>query len=183
MMQNQKKYILGTGSIIILVLIFLFRSEFWREYLQTKLNEQIAIRGWMMDVGTSSGHLFGTTHLNNITLGHTSGSLILIDKTSVNFGVLSSIFSTPVLDLITVEGMNAQLSGDIYQSNSTQKNNSLLRIPYHIRSFFVQGEITTNIKGDKYTVNLMAGGGLTGMKTPSLNFDLLIRKLSVWLGL
>ena len=173
MMQNRKKYILVTGSIIILVLIFLFRSVVWGEYLQTKLNEQIALSGWRMDVGTSSGHLFGTTHLNDVTLGHTSGSLILIDKTSVNFGVLSSIFSTPVLDLISVEGMNAQLSGDIYQSNSTQKNNSLLNIPYHIRSFFVDGKITTNIKGKKYTVNLMAGGGLTGMETPSLNFDLL----------
>ena len=121
MMQNQKKYILGTGSIIILVLIFLFRSVVWGEYLQTKLNEQIAISGWMIDVGTSSGHLFGTTHFNEVTLGHTSGSLILIDKTSVNFGVLSSIFSTPVFDLISVEGINAKLSGDIYQSNSKQK--------------------------------------------------------------
>ena len=147
MMQNQKKYILSTGSIIILVLIFLFRSDFWREYLQTKLNAQIAISGWRMDRGATSGHLFGTTHLNDVTLEHTSGSLILIDKTSINFGVLSSIFSTTVLDLITVEGMNAQLSGDIYQSNSKQ-NNSLLKIPYHIRSFFVQGEITTNIKGE-----------------------------------
>jgi len=31
MMQNRKKYILGTGSIIILVLIFLFRSAVWGE--------------------------------------------------------------------------------------------------------------------------------------------------------
>ena len=73
MMQNQKKYILGIGSIIILVLVFLFRSEVWREYLQTKLNEQIAISGWRMDMGASSGHLFGTTHLNDVTLRHTSG--------------------------------------------------------------------------------------------------------------
>ena len=102
MMQNQKKYILGTSLIIILVFIFLFRSAVWGEYLQTKLNEQIVLSGWRMDVGTSSGHLFGTTYFNEVTLGHTSGSLILIDKTSVNFGVLSSIFSTPVLDLISV---------------------------------------------------------------------------------
>ena len=89
-------------------------------------------------MGTSSGHLFGTTHLNDVTLGHTSGSLILIDKTSVNFGVLSSIFSTPVLDLISVEGMNAHLSGHIYQSNSIQKNKS---------SFYSESHPTCN----KYT--------------------------------
>ena len=92
MVQNKKKYILGISAAIILFLMILLRVAVWGEFIQKKLNEKITSTGWSIDVGSSSGTLFGTMLLQNISLSHQDGSQILIKKSSINFGHIESFF-------------------------------------------------------------------------------------------
>ena len=91
MMEKGKKYILIAPAVIIFVLILIFRTAVWGEYLQSELNKRIITSGWSVEVEQSSGYLIGTTILNNVDLKHTNGSSIGIEKASINIGIFSSL--------------------------------------------------------------------------------------------
>ena len=109
-MQNQKKYILGTCAALILLFMILLRAAVWGEFIQKKINEKIAPSDWSINVGKSSGTLFGTMHLQDITLSQQNGPQILIKKSSINFGYIASFFGEITFDMLTIEEMSTQIS-------------------------------------------------------------------------
>ena len=169
MMETWKKHIVIT-VIISTILVFLLRSVVWESFFEIKLNEKLSLSGWQLSVQKSSGHILGTTYLNGVTIYHKNGSNINVDKLSVNFGILSSLISTPVFDFVSVEGLNVDLSN--HYSSSIKKGGFALNIPYHIRSFFVDGRVKININKTIYDANIMIGGELIGMEAPSLKCDI-----------
>ncbi len=172
MMEKGKKYILIAPAALIFVLTLILRTAVWGEYLQSELNNRIRTSGWSVKVEQSSGYLFGTTILSNVNLSHINGSSIGIDKASINIGILSSLIGFTSLDLLTVEGLSLNYANDDYSKDSSKQSFERLNIPFHIRSFFIEGKVQSNIKANKYIFDIMVGGELIGGETPLLNCDL-----------
>ena len=172
MMEKGKKYILIAPAALIFVFILILRTAVWGEYLQSELNNRIKASGWSVKVEQSSGYLFGTTILSNVNLSHINGPSIGIDKASINIGILSSLIGSPSLDLLTVEGLSLNYANHDYSKDSSKQSLERLNIPFHIRSFFIEGKVQSNIKANKYIFDIMVGGELIGGETPLLNCDL-----------
>ena len=173
MMQMGKKYLLIAPAILITILVLSLRTSVWNSYFQSELNKYINSSGWSIQVERAEGYLFSTSVFNNINLIHNNGSSLKIKESSINIGLFSSLLGTPVFDLLTLEGIHLNFSGDIYSQEETGKeSDSVLNIPFHVKSFFVDGKVRSNIKSKKYIFNIMAGGEIIGLEKPLLKCDL-----------
>jgi len=144
----------------------------WNIYVEPKINKKLKVNGWDFKIENSSINFFGTTQLKNVIASHKFGSVVNIEKLSFNLGIFSSIFDVKVLDLLTVEGFDALYVADTNSVKTDQVENLMVDIPYHIKSFFIDGRFTSNINGEDYTFNVISGGDLNGKENPVLNFDL-----------
>ena len=172
MVQNKKKYILGISAALILFLMILLRAAVWGEFIQKKLNEKIAPTGWSIDVGSSSGSLFGTMHLQNISLSHQDGPQILIKKSSINFGHIASFFGETTFDILSIEGMATEFDKTWTKMDSSKIGRQPINIPFHVKSFFVSGQIMSAFNEQFYQMNLKIGGEFEGGTRPILVCDL-----------
>ncbi len=177
MMVNRKKYILSVSAVLILFLMILLRAAVWGEFIQKKINEKIAPSGWSIDVGKSSGTLFGTMHLQDITLIQQDGPQVLIKNSSVNFGYVASLFGEITFDMLTIEGLWTQIDKNWAKADSGKIERKPVNIPFHVKSFFVSGQIVSTFNEHSYHLNLKVGGEFDGGNQPILNCDLL--KLSL----
>ena len=177
MMVNRKKYILSVSAVLILFLMILLRAAVWGEFIQKKINEKIAPSGWSIDVGKSSGTLFGTMHLQDITLIQQDGPHVLIKNSSVNFGYVASLFGEITFDMLTIEGLWTQIDKNWAKADSGKIERKPVNIPFHVKSFFVSGQIVSTFNEHSYHLNLKVGGEFDGGNQPILNCDLL--KLSL----
>ena len=172
MVQNKKKYILGISAALILFLMILLRAAVWGEFIQKKLNEKIASTGWSFDVGSSSGSLFGTMHFLNISLSHQDGPQILIKKSSINFGHIASFFGETTFDILSIEGMVTEFDKTWTKMDSSKIGRQSINIPFHVKSFFVSGQIMSAFNEQFYKMNLKIGGEFEGGTRPILVCDL-----------
>ena len=152
--------------------MILLRAAVWGEFIQKKFNEKIASTGWSIDVGSSSGTLFGTMHLQNISLSHQEGSQILIKKTSINFGHIASFFGEITLDILSVEGLSTEFDKTWTKMDSSKVGRQPINIPFHVKSFFVSGQIMSAFNEQSYKINLKIGGEFEGGTRPILVCDL-----------
>ena len=137
-----KKFLLIAPAILITILVLSLKTSVWNSYFQSELNKYINSSGWSIQVERAEGYLFSTSVFNNINLIHNNGSSLKIKESSINIGLFSSLLGTPVFDLLTLEGMHVNYSGDIYSQEETGKESDLvLNIPFHVRSFFVDGKV------------------------------------------
>ncbi len=171
-MQKQKKYILGTCAALILLFMILLRAAVWGEFIQKKINEKIAPSDWSINVGKSSGTLFGTMHLQDITLSQQNGPQILIKKSSINFGYIASFFGEITFDMLTIEEMSTQISKNWTKTDSAKIERKPVNIPFHVKSFYVTGQIVSTLNEQTYHMNLKIGGEFDGGTQPILNCDL-----------
>ena len=172
MVQNKKKYILGISAALILFLMILLRAAVWGEFIQKKFNEKIASTGWSIDVGSSSGTLFGTMHFQNISLSHQEGSQILIKKSSINFGHIASFFGEITFDILSIEGLSTEFDKTWTKMDSSKVGRQPINIPFHVKSFFVSGQIMSAFNEQFYKMNLKIGGEFEGGTRPILVCDL-----------
>ena len=154
MVQNKKKYILGISAALILFLMILLRAAVWGEFIQKKLNEKIASTGRSIDVGSSSGTLFGTMHLKNIYLSHQDGPQILIKKSSINFGHIASFLGEITFDILSIEGLSTEFDKTWIKMDSSKVGKQSINIPFHVKSFFVSGQIMSAFNEQFYKINL-----------------------------
>lgn len=152
--------------------MILLRAAVWGEFIQKKLNEKIASTGWSIDVGSSSGSLFGTMHLQNISLSHQEGSQILIKKSSLNFGHIASFFGETTFDILSIEGLSTEFEEAWTKLDSSKVGRQSINIPFHVKSFFVSGQIMSGINEQFYKINLKIGGEFEGGTHPILVCDL-----------
>ena len=172
MVQNKKKYILGISAAIILFLMILLRVAVWGEFIQKKLNEKITSTGWSIDVGSSSGTLFGTMQFQNISLSHQDGPQILIKKSSINFGHIASFFGEITFDILSIEGLSTEFDKTWTKMDSSKVGRQSINIPFHVKSFFVSGQIMSPFNEQFYKINLKIGGEFEGGTHPILVCDL-----------
>ncbi len=172
MVQNKKKYILGISAAIILFLMILLRVAVWGEFIQKKLNEKITSTGWSIDVGSSSGTLFGTMQFQNISLSHQDGPQILIKKSSINFGHIASFFGEITFDILSIEGLSTEYDNTWTKMDSSKVGRQSINIPFHVKSFFVSGQIMSPFNEQFYKINLKIGGEFEGGTHPILVCDL-----------
>ena len=172
-MYFKKKYIVSGFVIFLLTTIFLFRSIDWKYRLNNWVNQKIGLMGWEMKIEDSLGSFFGTTYLENVKFSHSLGSIIKIEKLSFNIGFISSIINHPVFvfDLITMEGLEAN-----YISNQNSMNEEFyknpIKIPFSVKSFFIDGLLTSNLNGHNNTFNILLGGELRKEQYSTIHFDL-----------
>lgn len=152
--------------------MILLRAAVWGEFIQKKFNEKIASTGWSIDVGSSSGTLFGTMHLQNISISHQEGSQILIKKSSINFGHIASFFGEITLDILSVEGLSTEFDKTWTKMDSSKVGRQPINIPFHVKSFFVSGQIMSAFNEQFYKINLKIGGEFEGGTRPILVCDL-----------
>ena len=104
---------------------------------------------------------------------HSLGSIIKIEKLSFNIGFISSIIHNPVFvfDLITIEGLEAN-----YISNQNSINEEFyknpINIPVSVKSFFIDGFLTSNLDGHNNAFNILLGGELKKEQYSTIQFDL-----------
>ena len=152
--------------------MILLRAAVWGEFIQKKFNEKIASTDWSIDVGSSSGTLFGTMHFQNISLSHQEGSQILIKKSSINFGHIASFFGEITLDILIVEGLSTEFDKTWTKMDSSKVGRQPINIPFHVKSFFVSGQIMSAFNEQFYKINLKIGGEFEGGTRPILVCDL-----------
>ena len=153
--------------------MIVLRAAVWGEFIQKKINNKIAPSGWSIKVGSSSGYLFGTMHLKDIILTQQNGPTISIQNSSINFGHLTSLFGAVTFDLLTVENMKTELGKNWAQSKDGIGQKQPLNIPFHIKSFFISGQLISLFNDVSYPLDLKIGGEFKGGKLPTLNCDLL----------
>ena len=172
-MYSKKKYLIAGFVILLLTTIFLFRSINWKHRLNNWVNQKIVHTGWEMKIEDSLGSFFGTTYLENVIFSHSLGSIIKIEKLSFNIGFISSIIHNPVFvfDLITMEGLEAN-----YISNQNSINEEFyknpINIPVSVKSFFIDGFLTSNLDGHNNAFNILLGGELKKEQYSTIQFDL-----------
>ena len=172
MMLNRKKYILGTGAVLILVIMFILRAEFWGAYIQSKINEKIFHKGWTINIGKISGSLIGTTNFEEISFIHNIGTQVKIEKMSINVGYLATLSGELTFDILTIDEMTTHIDNKLGIDSSDSLDINELKIPFHIKSFFVSGKILSIINENPYRLNVMVGGKLKGGDHPILMCDL-----------
>ena len=169
-----KNYILVITVILVITCTVLLQSVFLGGYIHQRINKKLGNSGWEFIVDNSKINLFGTSIFNKVYLSHKFGSIVSIEKISFNFGLISSIVGPIVIDLLSVEGMDAVYIKNIESSNINKKNNNMIfDLPYNIKSFFVDGRITPEIENKKLTFNIILGGSFNGRNNPIINFDLM----------
>jgi hypothetical protein len=173
MMQNPKKYIIGTIAVFILLFMILIRAAVWGEFIENRLNEKLFSRGWNIDVGNSSGTLFGTVYLNDITINHQDGQQIYISKSSINFSYIQSFLREITFDILSVEDFSAEINKDWFILDSTKQSIKSFNIPFNVRSFFTSGKIGVVVNEQPLHMSLQIGGELIGGLEPTLKCDLL----------
>ncbi|MEC9050470.1 MAG: hypothetical protein VYD66_06700, partial [Candidatus Neomarinimicrobiota bacterium] len=152
--------------------MILLRVAVWGDFIQKKLNEKITSTGWSIDVGSSFGTLFGTMHLQNISLSHQDGSQILIKKSSINFGHIASFFGEITFDILSIEGLSTEFSKTWTKMDSSKVGTQSINIPFHVKSFFVSGQIMSAFNEQFDKINLKIGGEFEGGTRPILVCDL-----------
>lgn len=173
MMQKRKKYILGTSAVLILFLMIILRASVWGDFIQKKINEKIGTSGWSIQVGKSSGYLFGTMHLENVILNQENGPHVSIENSSINFAHLATLFGDITFDLLTLENMATELNQNWIKSGNDFDKTKSINLPFHIKSFFVSGRINSKLNDQSYAIDMKVGGEFKGGMHPTLNCDLL----------
>ena len=177
MMKNRKKYIIGAGIGFLLIFIAILRTTVWIGFIEKKVNEKLAVKGWNIQIEKSSGILTGTTKFYNLTLKHYNSQNIDIDIATVNFGFIESFFGNVTFDLISIEG----LSGDVDYLWENKMSEEIQQNPFHfpffVKSFFIEGDISSVINNNSFNLDLKMGGEIIGGSKPIIHFDLL--KLSI----
>jgi len=169
-----KNYVIAIITILGIVSTFLLQSVFFDGYIYQRMNKKLSNIGWELEVNDSNINLLGTSHLNKVKLLHDSGSIIRVEKVTFNFGVFSSIFGQTVIDLLTIEGLDAvNISYNKPSSNQNNDKKINFNIPYNIKSFFLDGRVSPNLKSKQLTFNVVVGGSFNGKENPMVNFDLM----------
>jgi len=172
-MQIGKKYSLIAIAICLMSLIIIFGAKILDFYAYSSFNKILKTNGWTMQIKTSSGNFLTSIKLENINLYHESGTTVKIDNVLINLGLFSSIFDELVLDLLNIEGLDICFIKSENISKKHKSVNDFINIPFHIKSFFVDGRLSSKIQNENYIFNIIMGGRLKGMENPNVNFDLL----------
>ena len=172
-MQINKKY----NKIIVLVFIIgsilILGVKSLDNYIQSVLEKRIEKYGWKIKIGNSSRNLLSTTVYEDIILSNISGSEVSIGKVSVNLNLLSFIIGNPSINFLSIEGIDAFYSKGETIAKKTENVNNFLKVPFHIKSFFIDGRLTSYFNEEQYSLNIIASGRLKGLKNPVIKFDLL----------
>ena len=172
-MHTLKKYLIGFGVVAIFFIIILLRAAVWNDFIQDKINGVLESSGWSISAEKSSGHLLGTTYLENLTLTPSSGIPIRIEKASFNLGIISSIIGPITFDLLTIESFNAPILDEWFKSDSLVSKYEPLFVPFNVKSFFISGELLAQVSSQPYGLRIKIGGEIIGGSNPSFHCDLM----------
>ena len=173
MVHTLKKYLIGFGVVAIFFIIILLRAVVWNDFIQDKINGVLESSGWSISAEKSSGHLLGTTYLENLTLIPSSGIPIRIEKASFNLGIISSIIGPITFDLLTIESFDASISDEWFKSDSSVSKYEPLFVPFNVKSFFISGELLAQVNSQPYGLWIKVGGEIIGGSNPSFHCDLM----------
>ena len=111
--------------------------------------------------------------MDNVTLSHSNGSLVKIEKLTFNISLISSIFNNPIIDfdLVTMEGLEADYVPNTLSNNQDFHKNPT-NIPFNVSTFFIDGALRSKIDGKYMIFNIMMGGELKTEEYSTINFNL-----------
>ena len=137
MVKNLKKQLLGIAVLLIVTILILLKSNLWKNFVISKVNESLSSHGWTMDIEDISGHILAKTRFSNITFSHKEFHPIYIQSLDINIGILPSLFGFPTLDLLFTESVSFDLSNGLmkFKSKSPVENIGIT-IPLNIKSFY-----------------------------------------------
>ena len=100
MMNKRKKYLLGTLFVFLPLIVTFSQVSIWENQLKSALMKKINQYDWNLNVDELSGNFISTIVMKDLIFEKKNGERIIIDKISINFGILSSLFGETVFDLI-----------------------------------------------------------------------------------
>ena len=172
-MYYKKKYLFPIIFFISLLFVIIFQSINWEGRFYSWINDKLTHTGWELIVGESTGSIIGSSYLDNVTLSHSNGSIVKIEKLTFNISLISSIFNNPIIDfdLVTMEGLEADYVPNTLSNNQDFQKNPT-NIPFNISTFFIDGALRSNIDGKYMIFNIMMGGELKTEEYSTINFNL-----------
>ena len=172
-LRHLKVYLFLVLLILILLIGILGRTSFHTRYIESLINNRISTLDLKLTIEKTSGFLFSTFYFDNIQITNLNKSVYSIKKTAININLLSLLFGESTLDLVSLEGINGIIQ-------KTKKNNrkifnfsESLKVPFDIKSLFIDGKLNRSINGNEYGFNFFIGGSFTKKNGNNLSCDIL----------
>ena len=172
-LRHLKVYLFLVLLILILLIGIVGRTSFHTRYIESLINNRISTLDLNLTIEKTSGFLFSTFYFDNIQITNLNKSVYSIKKTAININLLSLLFGESTLDLVSLEGINGIIQ-------KTKKNNrkifnfsESLKVPFDIKSLFIDGKLNRSINGNEYGFNFFIGGSFTKKNGNKLSCDIL----------
>ena len=171
-LKHLKAYLFLALSILTLFFGILGRTSIHTKYIESILNNRISNSDWNLTIKKSSGFLFLTSYLYDIKITDPDESVYYVKKTAININLLSFLIGERTLDLVSLEGINVKIK-------QTKKNNKRifnfsepLKVPFNIKSLFINGKLNRSINENNYDLNFFIGGSFKKNNGNNLNCDI-----------
>ena len=172
-LRHLKVYLFLVLLILILLIGVFGRTSFHTRYIESLINNRISTLDLNLTIEKTSGFLFSTFYFDNIQVTNSNKSVYSIKKIAININLLSLLIGESTLDLVSLEGINGIIQ-------KTKKNNrkifnfsESLKVPFDIKSLFIDGKLNRSINGNEYGFNFFIGGSFTKENGNNLRCDIL----------
>ena len=167
-----KVYLFLALSILILLFSIFGRTSFHTKYIESLINNRISTSDWNLTIEKSSGFLFSTSYLYNIEITDPKKSIFFIKKTAININLLSFLIGERTLDLVSLEGINGKIEKTKKNDKGIFNFSEYLKMPFNIKSLFINGKLNRSINENKYDLNFFIGGSYTKKNGNNLSCDI-----------
>ena len=171
-LRQLKAYLFLALLIPILLVGILGRTSFHTKYIESYINNRISSSDWNFSLEKSSGFLFSTFYFENIQITDLNKSVYSIKKTAININLLSLLLGEWTLDLASFEGINGIIYNTKKNNKKTFKFSQFLKVPFNIKSLFINGKLNRSINENKYDINFFIGGSFTKKNGNNLSCDI-----------
>ena len=172
MMNKRIKHLLITLFVFTFLIVTLSQVSIWENHLISAIKKKINHDDWNIKIDELSGNFISTIVINDLLFEKDNGERIIINKISINLGIISSFFGETVFDLIAVEGLDFHFNSN-GSVNRVIGSDLSLNLPFHIRSLFIDANIKSILNDEPQIIELILGGEFIGYENPELSCDLL----------
>lgn len=169
-------FLIALTSVIVGFLIF--RPSLWQNWIETRLNEQLAKEGWSIQINSLSGHLFSSLASENITLVNKNGTSVFLPQINSQIKIASLLKGKIAIEELAVSNISIQ---PYFQTKPDSAITSTIifapeRIPLNINKLRVDGNVYMAADDSSKAVYFMIDGkiqsGVDAMEVDLNAFEL-----------
>ena len=159
-MTKRQSIILFIALAVAIVGFLLFRPSLWQDWIESKLNDQLAKEGWTIQINELSGHLFSTLQSENISMVHENGASVVLPQITTQIKIAPLLKGKISIEELSVSHVSIQ---PYFESgfDSTETSNLVFapeRIPLDINKLHVDGNVYVPVDDSSRAVHFMVDG-------------------------